>query len=34
MSRPLNPFVPKAATSASTGDKEYLPLAGSLGRAS
>lgn len=31
MSRPLNPFMPKAATLPNTGDKEYLPLVRSLG---
>lgn len=31
VSRPLNPFMPKAATLPNTGDKEYLPLVGSFG---
>eukprot|EP00072_Mus_musculus_P057573 XP_006541141.1 PREDICTED: nitric oxide synthase-interacting protein isoform X1 [Mus musculus] len=31
VSRPLNPFMPKAATLPNTGDKKYLPLVGSLG---
>lgn len=31
MSRPLNPFMPKAATLPNTGDKEYPPLVRSLG---
>ena len=30
VSRPLNPFMPKAATLPNTGDREHLPLASGL----